>query len=344
MSMKKIYLPIDQKSLYYNIKNDNRAGHTATVATPIKQGNSLNEDLNKIFQIDGIVGFQYKDGLMREFLKNSKSKNKILDAFVFDNISFNNIPIITSKQFCMYIKEEIDPNKAQYGRIKLHYPMTLSYEDEDISISNKEILDSISGKINNAAFIVEGFDYDFTSRVLNFRIMIVGENQVPYSKVFIKEKGAGSKFATFFSEDYDDYDMEIISLRKNINKDIGPKEFTEIISQNRNLAIEIVNKYLTEKGFEDIRCMRQIYPYSIYDFQYRDKGENIKYIMLYFTSTNLMYFNIKQSRLSFLDSFSDNTEVFLITNINNNPKINILNLQDVFEMKKIIKSFMIIKE
>ena len=33
-----IRLPIDTKSLYFNIKNDNKTGHTATVATPLKQG------------------------------------------------------------------------------------------------------------------------------------------------------------------------------------------------------------------------------------------------------------------------------------------------------------------
>ena len=31
--------------------NDNESGHTPTVATPIKQGNSLNEQLNQIYKI-----------------------------------------------------------------------------------------------------------------------------------------------------------------------------------------------------------------------------------------------------------------------------------------------------
>ena len=31
---------IDTKSLYFNIKNDNASGHTATIATPLKQYNS----------------------------------------------------------------------------------------------------------------------------------------------------------------------------------------------------------------------------------------------------------------------------------------------------------------
>ena len=40
-----IRLPIDTKSLYFNIKNDNETGHTATVATPLKQGASLHTEL-----------------------------------------------------------------------------------------------------------------------------------------------------------------------------------------------------------------------------------------------------------------------------------------------------------
>lgn len=33
--MRKIYIPIDNKSLFINIFNDNRSGHTPTVCTPI---------------------------------------------------------------------------------------------------------------------------------------------------------------------------------------------------------------------------------------------------------------------------------------------------------------------
>ena len=35
--MARIKLPIDTKSLYFNIKNDNLNGHTATVASPLRK-------------------------------------------------------------------------------------------------------------------------------------------------------------------------------------------------------------------------------------------------------------------------------------------------------------------
>lgn len=56
--MQKIILPIDTKSFYFNIKNDNATGHTATVATPIKQGNSINEKLIQVYKIPMQIDFQ----------------------------------------------------------------------------------------------------------------------------------------------------------------------------------------------------------------------------------------------------------------------------------------------
>lgn len=341
--MDKICLSIDQKSLYYNIKNDNKLGHTPTVASPIKQGKSINKKLDGIFKLKGIKEFEYKPNLMKEFLKNSKAKVKIIAAYAFKNIYFNNIKINTNKQFCMYIKEEVDSSKVQFGRIKLHYPMTFKYEDEDLSICNKTIMNEISKELNECAFLVEGFDI-FDENSINFRVMVVGENQVPYSKVFINEKGVGSKFATFYSGDYDDYDMEIISIRKNISENIGPNEFAEIIELNRKKAIELIEKYLEQKGFSNIKCMRKIYPYSVYDFQYEDDRGNVKYILLHFTSTKQIYFNITHTKLVFLDSFNKYTNLILITDINNSPVINIFNSDQVFSMNKRNKSFFISKE
>ena len=52
--MQRILLPIDTKSLFLNIFNDNESGHTATVSTPIKQGNSTNERLMQIFKMEDL--------------------------------------------------------------------------------------------------------------------------------------------------------------------------------------------------------------------------------------------------------------------------------------------------
>ena len=49
--MSMIRLSIDTKSLFFNIKNDNERGHTATVATPLKQGSVARPELFEIEKI-----------------------------------------------------------------------------------------------------------------------------------------------------------------------------------------------------------------------------------------------------------------------------------------------------
>ena len=67
-----------------NILNDNENGHTATVSTPIKQRNALDEELNQIFNIPKQLNFHAKPKLIDELIKNSKSQ-----------ISSLSIPIVT---------------------------------------------------------------------------------------------------------------------------------------------------------------------------------------------------------------------------------------------------------
>ena len=215
--MQKIILPIDTKSFYFNIKNDNATGHTATVATPIKQGNSINEKLIQVYKIPMQIDFQTKPELINELIKNSKSQIKITNVLVFKNIYVNGIRINVDKSFCFYIKEEINPDKIQYGRLKLHYPMSLKYEDSELNIDNKNIINTISTFLHDYAFIVTAFEYDLDEDYLNFKITIIGENSIPYSKVFINNKGVGNKYTSVFDEYADSYDMEIISLKKFYN-------------------------------------------------------------------------------------------------------------------------------
>lgn len=216
IDMHKILLPIDTKSLYYNILNDNPKGHTCTVATPIKQGNSLNLELNEIYKIPLQIDFQHYPDLIDSLLKNSKSTNKINNVFVFSKIKINGETIKTNSSYCMFVKEEIDPSKAQFGRIKLHYPTSLKYSLLDID--NKAVISSISEHLYGFAFIVDAFEFDFDDNSLNFIVTIVGYNQVPYSKVFINSKGTGKKYTKAFKRTEDCYDSEIVILKKRYGR------------------------------------------------------------------------------------------------------------------------------
>ena len=340
--MSKIVMPIDTKSFHYNIKNDNKKGHTATVATPLRQGNTFKTDLGQIFDIPESVPFEESPDLINEILKNTRTKIKILKVYVFDNISVNNMPIDIDKQFCIYIREEVDPDKAQCGRIKVHYPMSFNYSDTNLNIDNKSVVQAISKNLINYAFLVDAFEYDFETKTLNLRVTIVGENQIPYSKVFINEKGAGNKFTTILSDFADSYDMEIISLRAIINEGINPNNYVEIIEVNRKIAVNETIKYLKALGMDRIRYLYEDFPYSLYDFEYYD-GENIKYVILNYTSTKTKYFNLSIKKVAFLNDFKDFADVFLITNINQNPTLHKYSFDNIQEFNKNINSIMYIE-
>lgn len=344
--MQKIVLPIDTKSFYYNIKNDNISGHTATVATPIKQGNSINDKLMQVYKIPMQIDYQSKPELVNELTKNSKSQIRITNVFSFKNIKVNGINIRTSKCFCFYIKEEIDPEKAQFGRLKLHYPMSLKYEDNDIDIDNKNVINTISEHLRGYAFIVIAFEYDFDDDSLNFKITIVGENLIPYSKVFINNKGVGNKYTSIFDEYADSYDMEIISLKKyysNYNQNIDPNNYREAISKNDYIADSLVENSLIEKGFTNIKNLSSEFTYSLYDFSYENDGK-VKYLMVFNTSTSNKYFNISSKKLKFLNDFSEDTIIILITNILDNPQMYEYNIDDINSFSKSINSLMLVKE
>ena len=122
-----IRLPIDIKSLYLNIKNDNESGHTATVATPIIQYGGINEALIKVYDIPENINSYSKEGIISELLVKSRTEARIDKVFVFNKLSVNGERIENSCSFAMYVREETKEGYVHCGRKKLHYPTTLQY-------------------------------------------------------------------------------------------------------------------------------------------------------------------------------------------------------------------------
>jgi len=147
-----IRLPIDVKSLYFNIKNDNETGHTPTVATPLKQGASIHEELVRIVEIPENIASYDREELISKIQSKSRVQAKINNIFVFDRIAVNGILLEGVPSFCMYIREETDPNNIHYGRQKVHYPISLVFEDRNIH--NKNVIKAISDYLCNYAFLV----------------------------------------------------------------------------------------------------------------------------------------------------------------------------------------------
>ncbi len=335
-----IKLPIDTKSLYLNIFNDNSHGHTPTVATPIKQGKALNEELAEIYSIDkNEISLAKYPKLVSEMLKNSKASNVITNAYVFDNIKVNNEKIKVDAFFCLFIKKEIDQNKAQYGRIKLHYPKTLLYEDESIRIDNKSVLNSISNHLNNYAFIVNAFEYNTEESSLNFDVLIIGEQNIPYSKVFLNSKGVGNKFTKLFNVYADNYDIEICKLKEIYGDDYGPSAYISTIEQMKDIS----KKYIQKSYSDGIEWISDKYPYALYDFRIKN-DDSYEYGILKFTASKNIYFDLTNAQRDFINQFKERSSVYVLTDVFENPVLHRISAEQLYSLKMRINSIKFMEE
>lgn len=333
-----IRLPIDVKSLYFNIKNDNKSGHTATVATPLKQGASVREELSHITEIPENINSFSREELISKILAKSRAQAKVTRLFVFDKLSVNGVKLDEAVSFCMYIREETDPQNVHYGRQKIHYPTSLAYEDNYITVNNRSIMKSVSNYLHGYAFLIEAFEYDTDTCTLNFDATIVGENDIPYSKVFINRRGVGNKLTSHFTEISDIYDTEIISLREKHGYDVvTPENFNEIISENTSIAHSLAVDHLTNSGAENIRVLKEEYPYALYDIQYTENGVR-KYTIVKQTATKSKYFSLPISKIQFCNDFSNQALLLLVTDVNGAPQIHTYRINDLNGLNKSINS------
>jgi hypothetical protein len=135
--------------LYFNIKNDNETGHTATVATPLKQGASLHRELAQIYNIPENIDSIGREKLVSQLLSKSRAAAKINGVYVFDKISVNGKTLDVDSSFCMYIREETDPINVHFGRQKVHYPPSLVFEDIDVNINNRAVVKAVTEYLVN---------------------------------------------------------------------------------------------------------------------------------------------------------------------------------------------------
>lgn len=331
--MSKIRLPIDTKSLYFNIKNDNSKGHTPTVASPLKK--CLGEDKleNILLLKETEIDISDKSELIDLLVKHSKSKVVIKKMYQFTKLFVNGKPLNTNCSFGCYIKEEIDETKVQFGRLKLHYPSKLKYEDCEVNINNKEIYNKISNALCDYAFIIRSFEYETNDGSLNFDALIVGENNIPYSKVFINEKGVGNKFNLIFNENADDYDREIIALKKEYGDEVNPYNYLEFMKRLKLKGLEIIKNELNTS----LEYISDKFPYSLFDFYYTEKGIR-RYGILRITSTKNKYFNLSNVQQLFLMSNRHETEIFLVSDILNKGVITRFNYDNLSNLVMNINS------
>ena len=337
--MHKILLPIDTKSLYYNVLNDNTKGHTCTVATPIKQGKSINPLLKEVYRIPEQVDFEKHDSLIKELTKNSKSVVKINNVFVFEKLKVNGQDLIVDANYCIYTKEEIDKSRAQFGRIKLHYPLSIKYEV--LNIDNRKVINAISDFLHGYAFIVESFEYDFDDRSLNFNILLAGYSNIPYSKIFINNKGVGSKYNKIVKNHFDMYDAEIISLRKKYTDQVSTENFIEYIESGFSISKNIIKEHLENTGATKVRDVSVEYPYSLFDFQFYINN-TIHYAIVFSTYTKSKYFNLSSWQNQFINTF-DNVVIYLVTDVGEENNVIKITKEDLMDYSVMMNSVRFVK-
>lgn len=336
--MSVLRLSIDTKSLYYNIKNDNQTGHTATVATPLKQGAVIRPELEMLSQVPESIRPSSRESLITQILSNSRAEAKINGIYVFDRVEVNGHLLADLPSYCMYVREETNCASVHFGRKKLHYPLSLAFEDFDTCIDNKAVISAISGYLKSYAFIIEAFEYNTTDKTLNFDATVVGNNQVPYSKVFVNRRGVGNKFSTLLVDEPESYDTEIIALRKKLGYDkVFPDNYGDIIANNYVRARDIVARYLSEIGAEKIRLLKNEYPYSLFDIEYCIAGQK-KFAIVQQTATKEKTFILSAEKIQFINDFSDDTQLFLVTDICGSQKLSAYSAIDVNALIKRIAS------
>lgn len=333
-------IPINRKSLYFNIFNDNLKGHTATVSTPIKQGRAVSEIVSTLKKIPSGLTQYSKDNLTLKIVSKGDTKVNIPQIFVFNRFSVNGVVISADKSFCIYVREEIDPRNVHYGRQKLHYPLSLSYEDQYIQIDNKCIIKKISEAVHDYAFIVDSFRYNTDTENFDFDVIIVGNNGVPYSKVFLNKRGTGNKLVTAFNEISDSYDFEIMSLRDSLGHDsIGPNNYYDVQIGIKKKAIGIVMNELIESGASSVRCVSDEYSNCLYDIEYYRKS--VKYFAIVrYTATNVLYFNLSSRKIRFLNDFKENVLIAHVSDIINTGCLQWIDSKELENMKRSVNSVM----
>lgn len=313
-SMEKFKFPIDTKSFFVGITNDVGGGHTATVSTNLKQGVTTKKELEFFLALKNEIAIEGNDVLINVCTSKSKSLVKIIKCLFFKEIYVNGEKLNCDKEFGIYLKEEINPDAIQYGRIKLHYPLTFSYSDYEHEIDNRDIVLAIKKQIGGYAYIVNSFELYFNSARIDIDATIIGEDEIPYSKVFVDQKGVGNKFNKLFSEQSDSYDYEIMAVKRYVSDCITPKDYTEMLSSFEETSTKIAEQYLMSKGYQNINNILSKYPYSPVDMEcYLN---NMKYyIIIKTTATNIDYFFLSKYEWQLINNKPKTCKVLLVKKV-----------------------------
>jgi hypothetical protein len=351
-----IKFKIDEKSLYYGVKNDYVRGQTATVSTPINQSNNPKKwrlDIMKLYETN-LHSRSTPEQLINKCLNKTTSKagSSLKYFYSFCDLKIDGEKLDAKFDFGMYIKEEIDeiivnkkgekvPN-THLGREKLHYPITLIHQSDGFNINNKSVLDQILVHNGGFAYIIRGFEINVSEKSLNFITTIIGPKDILLSSVFKKKKGIGTKLLTSFNinpiapVDFDNETEEISP--KFIEQSLTQKNLSMIENGKlgEEIAFDYINKLISEhpQTMKDLFHTSKSYAFSPYDMEFYENGVK-KYIEVKATSSDKKVFNMSKGEIKFMEKYRSHYKIILITKVKDKfPNIYILTPDDIFKFKK----------
>ncbi len=352
MNNEKIKFKIDEKSLFCGVYNDYQKGQTATVSTPLNQNSDESKWRNDILSLrysNCKYQEQIPDMLIRQCTLHSKATCEITDLFVFDKLLLDGNVLNTGCQYAMYIKKEVDRIKRHagvlrdnihFGRLKLHYPISLKYKTDGFNIDNKKVLEEIMEANGGFAFVVRGFEYNENEKTLNIITSLIGPENVPLSTVFRRKKGVGKKLIIdpekvlardniYIIGEQDEYILNSLFEKRNKtskeNGDLGEEKVMELLSKELSDENEL---YHTSED----------YPLSPYDIEYIKDGKK-QYVEVKSTQGEKGIFNMSSGELKFMEQYKDYYTLYLVTNVRDEfPKITKYVYNEIIKMKQSIQS------
>ena len=333
---------IDEKSLFLGVKNDYKKGHTASVSTPLNQSKDKRKWNKPIYNF--LEGYSENNVCtLPNILEDkclskttSEADCKIVYFYMFSKFSLDGVPFDVDVSFAMYVKEEISlkikdrkgniVDNTHIGRQKLHYPISLFYKSDVFNIDNKIVLDKILNVNGGFAYVVNGFDIDTETNILNFRTTMVGLKDVLLSNVFKIKKGTGVKLLVnginFDKKALTSPGSHLLTGDESKTFFATLKKILESSMDNgkkgENYVFDNLEKIIGVKTDKPLHVSKT-YPQSPYDIECLVNGKKL-YIEVKSTEQDKKIFYMSRGERQFMDKYDDSYILILITNVKSSRK------------------------
>lgn len=315
------------KSLFFNVAFDMGPGHTPTVATNIRQKGVTNSRIGPILDFSYYMTGDQLPDLARGLTKKARTSCVIRRIYVFDHVRFNGSPVDVDASFCMFVKEETDPSKEQYGRLSLHYPFTLRYEP--LNIDNRRVFEAIKEKAKGYATKVYSLSLDGDS--IDFNSYIIGSKGAPLS-LALETSSDNDMWAEIQMPSYlRAYNLEKIGLRESGEGDLDLKAIRsqgiEAFKEAKADALQILSKGARDS--EDVSSLNPLCPYDIFC---RDSEGKARYYVVKLSFSNQINSILSEEQKLFMLEFQGSSRIIYFKSYKRDKTFQILDIREYMQL------------